>query len=50
MLENKIKNVVFEYSYLNEKVIKRNNKLKSVLHPELQRKQILNGVLKSLWE
>ena len=50
ILEQNIKNVVFEYGYLNEKVLKRNNKLKTVLHPELQRKQILCGVMKSLWE
>lgn len=50
ILEQNIKNVVFEYSFLNEKVLKRNNKLKSVLHPELQRKQILCGVMKTLWE
>ena len=41
---------MFEYSYLNEKIFKRNNKMKSILHPALQRKQVLEGVLKSLWE
>jgi hypothetical protein len=50
LIDQQIKNVMFEYSYLNEKIYKRNNKMKSILHPALQRKQILEGVLKSLWQ
>ena len=50
LLDQQIKNVMFEYSYLNEKIYKRNNKMKSILHPALQRKQIVESVLKSLWE
>ena len=50
LLDQQTKNVMFEYSYLNEKIYKRNNKMKSILHPSLQRKQIVESVLKSLWE
>ena len=50
LLDQETKNVMFECSYLNEKIYKRNHKMKSVLHPALQRKQIVESVLKSLWE
>jgi hypothetical protein len=49
-LEQESKNVIFEYTYLNEKTITRNNKLKNVIYPDLQRKQILSGILKELWK
>ena len=34
-LEQEIKNTLFEYTYLNEKTIKRNIKNKDVLYPTL---------------
>ena len=34
-LEQESKNVIFEYTYLNEKTISRNNKLKNVIYPTL---------------
>ena len=34
-LEADIKNVLFEHSYLNEKIIMRNNKTKKILYPTL---------------
>ena len=48
-LEAELKNVIFEATYLNEKLMKRSNKTKNVLHPKLQQRQILNDVLKSIW-
>lgn len=42
--------MTFLYSHLNEKVQKRNLKCKSILHPQLQKKQILNEALKGLWD
>ena len=50
LLEQKVKEVAFLYTYLNEKIQKRNIKCKSVLHPQLQKKQILCDCLKGLWE
>ena len=34
-LEQESKNVIFEYTYLNEKTTKTNNKLKDVLYPKM---------------
>ena len=49
-LEQESKNVIFEYTYLNEKTISRNSKMKNVIYPNLQRKQILAEILKGLWK
>lgn len=35
LLETQLKEVIFEHNYLNEKVAKRNQKLKNILHPML---------------
>ena len=48
-LEDSIKNVLFESSYLNEKILGRNQKIKSILYPTLKKKQILEEVLVNLW-
>lgn len=50
LLEQKVKEVTFLYSYLNEKVQKRNLKCKSILHPQLQKKQILAEALRGVWD
>ena len=49
-LEAEIKNTLFEYSYLNEKIVKTNLKCKNVLYPSLQKKQIMSEVLQNLWK
>uniref|UniRef100_A0A7S3IRD3 Uncharacterized protein n=1 Tax=Strombidium inclinatum TaxID=197538 RepID=A0A7S3IRD3_9SPIT len=50
IIEAEMKKIIFEHSHLSEKIMKRNTKMKEELHPELQRKQVLQGVLKSIWE
>jgi len=37
-IENEIKSVLFEHSYLNEKIVSINNKNKGILYPALQKK------------
>jgi hypothetical protein len=44
-----LKNVLFEHSYLNEKIMQRNTKNKCILYPAYKKKQILNEVLSNLW-
>lgn len=48
-LEEQVKHALFESSYLNEKVMNRNYKIKEVLYPTLKKKQILKDVLTGLW-
>lgn len=40
-IDTQIKNTVWEYQYLQEKVKSRSFKCKEILHPNLERKKVL---------
>ena len=49
-METHIKNTVWEYQFLQEKVKKRSFKCKEILHPILERKKVLTEVLQQVWD
>ena len=50
LIETHIKNTVWEYQFLQEKVKKRSFKCKEILHPILERKKVLAEVLQQVWD